>query len=144
MPPKALTFGVTGPSCLLVSLVRGAERTVMYVHAAILAESMDAQLVDEPCFADIDEEGVFVIRVAWDGSGEDSEVVIDEIRPLNALERACIEANLDLAAAVLAWLEGEWADIACSVCGRLGREHVRHTPEFGFGACPETRDPSTQ
>lgn len=124
-----------GPSYLLVSLIQTGGRPVLHVHAAIVVES-NMEIEHEPCFAELEEEGVFVLRAVWEGSGEDSELVIDEVRPLNDLERECIEANNAIEAAVLAWLEGEWADVECT-CGHPGREHARHTPEVGFGACPE-------
>ena len=136
MNPRTFRAISGNASLILASIVQTPQKPVGVVHASIGMGYDLADDVGDDLFDGLTEEGVFVVRASWHGTGEDAEFLVDDIRPLDSTERACIQADRDLGAAVIAWLEGEWSDASCQ-CGRPGRDHAAHAAGIGFGACPQ-------
>lgn len=76
-------------------------------------------------------DGLYVLRCRWHGSGEDSELLVVEERPLDDEERAHIAEDSGTDAIIHAWVK-EWAEVPCRCCGHVGSAHTGYDL-----ACPK-------
>lgn len=83
-------------------------------------------------------DGVYVLTCSWHWCDDDTELWIDEIRPLNAEERAVVRQETALEAVVHAWMRA-WADVRCRHCGQLGSAH-HHGSDDVWYPCPRPEE----
>jgi hypothetical protein len=123
-----------GPSLVLVLYVRGpaGERGHVETLASLgshvdYAFEVDQRAVEEDWAEGMGRsgvpEGLHVLTCSWHGSGEDSELLVESIRPLDTEEREHIKDNGAAEAVVHAWMLG-MTNVKCRCCGRPGAVHT--------------------
>lgn len=106
----------------------GYVETITHLGAAIdFAFDDGDRLAEEQSWAEAFDksgspDGIYVLTCSWRGSDDDTELSIDQKRPLNSEERALVRDEASLEAVVYAWMP-EFKAVKCRGCGQTGAQH---------------------
>jgi len=129
-------------SLVLAIYVRGPAGRSGYVEtiaslggAVDYSFEVDRASTEQAWAAEIDcdgePDGLYVLACSMHGEGEDTELLVDERRQMDEIERCTIVENGDAGAIIHAWMPA-FGKFVCRRCGQPGSEHTGYRLE-----CPD-------